>query len=44
MNFFDSLEHLEPRCRCGTVIAWGASTRFDEQKGSHVCLSCGTVL
>lgn len=45
MNFFDSVEHLEPRChKCGSVIDWGTSTRFDEETESHICLFCGTKL
>lgn len=45
MNFFDSVEHLEPRCHgCGSVIDWGTSTRFDEEAESHICLFCGSKL
>jgi hypothetical protein len=45
INFFDSLEHLEPHCgKCGSKVEYGTTTKFQEDAGSHVCLKCGNVL
>ncbi|MCK4521584.1 MAG: hypothetical protein KAU20_03345 [Nanoarchaeota archaeon] len=45
IDFFNSIEYLEPRCpKCNIVIEYDVTTKFDERKGSHICLSCGCVL
>ncbi len=44
-NFFEVLDYLEPRCgKCGAKIEYGLTTEFNEEKGCHMCLSCGTLL
>ena len=43
INFFNSLEYLEPRCRkCEAKIDYGVTTRYDEEKQTHICLKCGS--
>ncbi len=45
VNLFNSVNALEPRCpKCGSLIDYGVTTRFDEEKEVHVCLKCGTEL
>jgi len=45
LNFFNSLEHLEPKCKnCSTKIEYGVTTRYDEDKQAHICLKCGNVV
>lgn len=45
LNFFNSLEYLEPRCpKCNVVLDYGVNTKFDEQKKVHLCSNCGAVL
>lgn len=45
INFFESVEYLEPRCpKCKEVLDYGVNTRFDPKQGTHVCKGCGTAL
>ncbi|MDP7457858.1 MAG: hypothetical protein QGH47_03970 [Candidatus Woesearchaeota archaeon] len=45
INFFQSPEHLEPKCpKCDIKIEYDVSTTFDNRKGAHVCNSCGEIL
>ncbi len=45
INFFNSLEHLEPRCpKCETKIEYGITTNFDDKTNCHVCNNCGTEI
>ncbi len=45
MNFFDSLEHLEPKCpTCRTILDYGVNTEFNDEEGAHVCVKCDSVL
>jgi len=45
INFFNSIEHLEPRCKsCDSKIEYGVTTEWDEEKETHVCLKCGAVV
>ena len=45
INFFESIEYLEPKCpKCETVLEYGVNTRYDEKKEAHVCLKCGCIL
>jgi hypothetical protein len=42
MNFFNSVEHLEPRCsNCEEVLEYGLNTRYDAGSDSMVCGKCG---
>jgi len=43
MNFFNSLEHLAPKCKgCEVVLDYGTNTEYNDKEDSHVCLGCGT--
>ena len=43
LNFFNSIENLEPKCpKCGVKIDYVVSTRFDDELECHVC-ECGHV-
>ena len=43
--FFDSVDHLEPRCKkCGTKIELDVTTEYDEKKGAVVCKECGNII
>ncbi|MBW3018644.1 hypothetical protein KY329_00465 [Candidatus Woesearchaeota archaeon] len=45
IRFFDSLEHLEPRCpQCKVVLKYGINTEFDDEKEAHRCKSCGALI
>ena len=45
INFFDSVDHLEPKCPgCNAKIDWGITTEYDDKNDCHVCLNCGAVL
>jgi hypothetical protein len=45
INFFNSVEHLEPKCKkCESVIEYGVTTEYDENKETHVCKVCGNVI
>ncbi len=45
INFFNSIEYLEPRCeKCGSKIEYGLTTEFSEKLNAHICLKCGNVL
>ena len=45
MNFFNSLEHIEPKCKgCKVVLDYGTNTKYDEKVDCHVCLGCGIKL
>ena len=45
INFFNSVEYLEPRCKsCEAKIDYGVTTEFDEEKQAHVCKYCGSVV
>ena len=45
LNFFDSVDYLEPKCpRCKIKLDYGMNTRYDEKLESHVCLNCGNKL
>ena len=45
INFFDSVEYLEPKCPgCETVLDYGVNTKFDSRHKAHVCMKCGTAL
>ncbi len=45
MNFFNSIEHLEPKCQsCGVVIDYGVNTDYDDKQEGHVCLQCGELV
>lgn len=44
-NFFNSVDHLEPKCpNCKGKVDYGVTTKFDQKKDAHVCLGCGFVL
>lgn len=44
-DFFNSLEHLEPKCpKCMVKVEYGINTEYDESKKAHVCINCGFVL
>lgn len=41
INFFNSVDYLEPRCRhCGSKIDYGITTEWDDEKGCHLCSKC----
>ena len=45
INFFNSLAHLEPKCKnCESVIEYGVSTEYDDDKETHVCKKCGNAV
>lgn len=45
INFFNSMEHLEPKCpKCESKIDYGLTTHWDDKEGAHVCNKCGQVL
>jgi DNA-directed RNA polymerase subunit RPC12/RpoP len=45
IDFFNSMEHLEPRCpKCDVKIEWGVNTVWDEKKEAQVCMNCGSDL
>jgi transcription initiation factor TFIIIB Brf1 subunit/transcription initiation factor TFIIB len=45
VDFFNSLEHLEPRCpKCEVKIEWGVNTEWSDKHDTHVCKECGSVL
>ena len=45
INFFNSMEHLEPKCKnCQSKIEYGVTTRYDDDKETHVCIRCGCVV
>jgi hypothetical protein len=45
MNYFDSVEFLEPKCpQCGIVLDYGQNTEYSDNVMSHVCLMCSAVL
>lgn len=42
MDFFNSVEHLEPKCKkCGTKLVLGETTMWSEKKQTQVCKECG---
>jgi len=44
IKFFDSVEHLEPKCPgCEEKIDYGVSTKYSDKEEAHVC-NCGKVL
>ena len=44
-NFFESISHLEPICEsCKSKIDYGVTTRYDDDKGCHICLNCGSEI
>lgn len=43
--FFNSTEHLEPKCpKCESKIDYGVTTEWDEKKSAHKCKNCGEIL
>ncbi|HII71245.1 TPA: hypothetical protein HA265_00640 [Candidatus Woesearchaeota archaeon] len=45
VDFFNSLDHLEPRCPgCEIKIEWGVTTEWSDEKESQVCTKCGHTL
>tara|TARA_Y100000310_G_scaffold173355_1_gene173528 strand:+ start:651 stop:800 length:150 start_codon:yes stop_codon:yes gene_type:complete len=45
INFFQSAEHLEPKCpKCQNKIEFDVTTTFDTRKGGHTCNGCGDLL
>jgi len=45
IKFFDSVEHLEPKCpKCSSKIDYGITTQWSEEEQAHVCNECGEVL
>ncbi len=45
INFFNSMEHLEPECPgCKVKIEYGVNTQYDEAKKVHLCVACGAVI
>ncbi|MGM5482008.1 MAG: hypothetical protein ACQESF_00960 [Nanobdellota archaeon] len=44
-GFFGSMDYLEPKCKhCGSKLVYDETTRWDEELGCQVCLSCGNPL
>lgn len=45
IKVFESIDLMEPKCpKCGTIIKYGLTTTYDDQKEAHVCNICSTVL
>jgi len=43
--FFNSVEHLEPKCPgCSGKIDYGITTSYSEKAKAHECNGCHTVL
>lgn len=43
--FFNSTEHLEPKCpKCKSKIEYGITTEWDDKKNAHKCKKCGQIL
>ena len=43
--FFNSTEHLEPKCpKCKSKIDYGITTEWDDKKNAHKCKKCGQIL
>ena len=43
IDFFNSLDHMEPRCPgCKVKIDWGLNTEWNDEKETQVCKKCGT--
>jgi len=42
INFFESMDYLEPKCpKCKIKIDYGVTTKYDEKQKTHICLNCG---
>jgi hypothetical protein len=42
LNFFNTVENLEPRCKnCGAKKDYEVTTRWDDKLEIHICLKCG---
>ncbi|MBN1644746.1 hypothetical protein JW851_01730 [Candidatus Woesearchaeota archaeon] len=45
IRFFDSVEHMEPKCpKCDSVIEYGITTEWDDKAEGHKCKNCGQIL
>ncbi|MDP7180042.1 MAG: hypothetical protein QF824_02130 [Candidatus Woesearchaeota archaeon] len=45
LNFFNSAEHLEPKCPgCEGKIDYGITTNYTQKHQAHVCNDCGHIL
>lgn len=45
INFFNSMDHLEPKCEnCGSKIDYGVTTTFDEEIEAHRCNKCNCII
>ena len=43
--FFNSIEHLEPKCpKCETKIDYGVTTEWNDKANAHKCKTCGEIL
>jgi hypothetical protein len=41
INFFNSVDFLEPKCKnCGFKIDYGVTTRWDDELACHICIKC----
>ena len=45
LNFFDSLEYLEPKCpKCKRKIVYDVTAKYDEKRDVMVCMNCGAEI
>jgi phage FluMu protein Com len=45
VDFFNSMEHLEPRCpKCKVKIEWGTNTEWSDEHDTQICKDCRTPL
>ena len=42
---FNSMDHLEPRCKnCGSKIDYGTTTSYDDKAEAHRCNECNEIV
>ena len=45
INIFNSIDHLEPRCKkCGSKIVYGITTYYDDEIEMHKCSTCNEIV
>lgn len=45
INFFNSVDHLQPKCKgCNSTIDYGVTTEWSDAVEGHICTSCKSPL